>query len=56
LWQHTAFRLFLTNLRAARFMREYGEGIWLKLNHMTTGTGHVGDDPQWQRTEETSGP
>jgi hypothetical protein len=32
------------------------EGIWLKLKHMTTGTDHVGDDPRWQRSEETSGP
>ena len=36
--------------------RERPVGIWLKLNHMTTGTGHVGDDPRWQRSEETSGP
>ena len=32
------------------------EGIWLKLRHMTTGTDRVGDDPRWQRSEETSGP
>ena len=42
-----------TNISARR---NRPEGIWLKLNHMTTGTGHVGDDPRWQRSEETSGP
>jgi len=43
-----------TNISARR--KERPEGIWLKLNHVTTGTGHVGGDPRWQRSEETTGP
>jgi hypothetical protein len=42
------------NISARR--KELPGSIWLKLNHMTTGAGNVGDDPRWQRTEETSGP
>jgi hypothetical protein len=43
-----------THVSARR--KERPAGIWLKLNHMTTGTGHVGDDPRWRRSAETSGP
>jgi hypothetical protein len=42
------------NISARR--KELPGSIWLKLNHMTTGAGNVGDDPRWQRSEETSGP
>jgi hypothetical protein len=32
------------------------ESFWLRLSHMTTGTGHVYIDPHWRRVNETSGP
>ncbi len=32
------------------------ESFWLRLSHVTTGTGHVYVDPHWRRVNETSGP
>ncbi len=49
-----SFFFGITNVSAHR--SEPDEGIWLNLKHITTRTGHMGEDPRWQRSEETSGP
>jgi len=47
---------FFGNINISAPKKERLQGIWIKLNHMTTATGHVSDDPRWQGSEQTSGP
>jgi len=47
--------LFFGNSSVSAERKGYGESVWLKLKHVTTGAGQQDSDWHWRRSRETSG-
>jgi hypothetical protein len=47
--------LFFGSSSVSAKSEDHGESVWLKLRHITTGTGQIDPDWHWRRSRETSG-